>query len=112
MLDKLFAAIDAKDTETFIGFLSPECCFKFANLPEQVGVDEIGSFISLFFASIESLSHQRSRHWRVDNIVICEGRVTYTRKDHSQLAVPFANILTLRDDKISHYAIYADTSAL
>jgi hypothetical protein len=43
---------------------------------------------------------------------VCEGLVTYTRLDGSQVIVPFVNVFYLRGDKIARYLIYIDNGPL
>jgi len=45
MINKLFRAIDGKDLKSFTSFLSPDCAFKFGNLPAVVGMEEIEKFV-------------------------------------------------------------------
>jgi len=43
---------------------------------------------------------------------VCEGEVTYTRRDGTKVTVPFANVFELRGPLISIYRIYIDNSPL
>jgi len=112
MIRELFSAIDNKDLQRFTSFLSPDCAFKFGNLPAVVGVEEIKKFVAGFFDSIDSLSHEIEDSWSVPDGLICHGHVSYTRKDGSMLTVPFANIFKLGSSGVSEYQIFADTSQL
>ena len=47
-----------------------------------------------------------------DNGVACEGEVTYTRHDGSQITLPFCNIFEIDGDKIEVYRIYIDMAPL
>jgi len=112
MINELFRAIDNKDPVKFTSFLSPDCTFRFGNLPAVAGVVEIQKFVAGFFDSVDSLSHEISDSWSISDGLICHGHVTYTRKDGSMLTVPFANIPKLGAAGISEYQIFADTSQL
>ena len=112
MLTALFEAIDNKDPVTFTSFLSPDCCFRFGNLPQVRGATDIQGFVASFFNSIAALSHRIEEHWEIPGGLVCHGQVTYTRVDGSTLSVPFANIFKLDVVGICDYAIFADTSAL
>ena len=111
-LSNLFSAIDNKDTNTFTSFLSEDCAFCFGNLPVVQGKNDIGEFVSGFFDSLKSLSHEITEQWDIPTGTICHGKVTYTRLDDSVLTVPFSNILKLNDQGINEYLIFADTSRL
>lgn len=112
MLSQLFQSIDDNDANKFAGFLSEDCTFRFGNQPAVTGRDAAREAVAGFFDSIGGLSHHLAEFWEVADGIICHGTVTYTRKDGSTLAVPFANILKFRDSLISDYRIFADTSEL
>ena len=112
MIKELFRTIDDKDPVKLSSFLSPDCTFRFGNLPAVAGVEVIQDFVAGFFDSIESLSHEIEDSWNIPGGLVCHGHVSYTRKDGSVLTVPFANIPKLGDAGISEYQIFADTSQL
>ena len=112
MINELFTAVDHKDVDRFLSYLSSDCIFRFGNLPAVKGVEAIREFVTGFFDSIDSLSHQIEDRWDTSDGLICHGRVSYTRKDGSILAVPFANIFKLDASGIAEYLVFADTSQL
>ena len=111
-LRNLFAAIDAKDTERFLGFLTNEATFRFGSAPAVQGRDAIRAAVDGFFQSIAGCRHVLLQTVADDDVLVCEGEVTYTRHDGSQLTVPFANIFELEGGIISAYKIYVDAGAL
>lgn len=112
MLENLFKAIDAKDTEAFAAFLAPACAFRFGNGPLTEGRPAIAQSVAAFFDAISALAHTVLETWQIPSGLACHGHVTYTRHDGSQLCVPFANVLKLADGGIREYLIFADTSQL
>ena len=111
-LRRLFAAIDAKETERFLGFLTNEATFRFGSAPAVQGRDAIRAAVDGFFQSIAACRHVLSRTIAEDDVLVCEGEVTYTRHDGTELTVPFANIFELEGGIISAYKIYVDAGAL
>lgn len=111
-LDDLFAAIDAKDTERFLGFLTAEASFRFGSTPAAHGSDAVRAAVDGFFATIAGCKHQLGRVVAEDGVNICEGEVTYTRLDGSEITLPFANVFELEGNLISAYKIYADAGPL
>jgi ketosteroid isomerase-like protein len=108
----LFEAIDSKNTSAFLGFLTPDAEFRFANAPAAQGHAAIGQSVDGFFAAIGSSAHTANRTWQDGETAVCEGQVTYTRLDGSTLTVPFANVFYLREGLIARYLIYVDLGAL
>jgi limonene-1,2-epoxide hydrolase len=111
-LDNLFAAIDAKDTERFLGFLTDEASFRFGSAPAVQGKEAIHSAVGGFFSSIADLRHDLARSVAEDEVVICEGEVTYTRHNSTRITLPFVNVLEFNGELIADYKIYMDVGPL
>jgi len=111
-IQTLFEAIDAKDSAAFGALLTDDCIFRFGNMPPVEGRSEIEHYVRGFFDSIDALSHRLVDIWTHQNAVVCHGSVTYRRKNRTELQVPFANVLKVRDGAIFEYLIFADVSAL
>jgi uncharacterized protein (TIGR02246 family) len=108
----LFAAIDRKDAEAFAAAFADDGRFLFANAPAAVGRASVLAAVTGFFSSIAALEHDLTDVWEVPGAVVVVGRVTYTRLDGSRLAVPFTDVLRLRDDLVTSWEIYIDASQL
>ena len=87
-LTQLFNAIDSRDVLRFLEFLADDAEFRFGNMPSVHGKQDIGAAVGAFFDSIAACRHEFADSWALPDHVICHGRVTYTRKDASQLTVP------------------------
>lgn len=108
----LFAAIDAKDAKHFAHFLAPDAVFRFANQPPVRGVHAIRENVAAFFQSIHALHHEIEETFDHGEVVVCHGKVTYTRRDGSLLTVPFADIFKMHGELIREYLIFMDPSEL
>lgn len=111
-LGDLFAAIDANDADRFVDFLAEKASFRFGSAPPAQGKEAIHAAVGGFFASIAGCRHTVTRTIADGDVLICEGEVTYTRHDSSEITLPFANIFELEGDLISSYKIYADAGPL
>ena len=111
-LPELFAAIDAKDVDAFLGFLTEGATFRFGSAPAVAGRDAIRAALDEFFGSIQGLRHSIDRVWTGADTIVCEGNVVYTRLDGREVAVPFADVFDLRGGKIFAYKIYIDATPL
>ena len=109
---KLFASIDAMDTESFLSFIREDGTFRFGSSPAVKGHVAIRAAVEDFFASFAALKHDLQRVVDDGNAVVCEGEVTYTRHDGSRITLPFANIFEVDDGLISLYRIYIDVGPL
>lgn len=111
-IKQVFASVDAKDTETFLSFLEDDAEFRFGSAPAAVGKEAIRKVVDGFFASIKGLQHEILETWLHAGTVICQGKVTYTRTDGSEITLPFANIWRMRGNLIKEYLIYIDIQSL
>jgi len=109
---KLFASIDAMDTESFLSFICADATFRFGSSPAVKGHAEIRAAVEGFFASFAALQHDLQRLVADGNVVVCEGEVTYTRHDGSSITLPFANVFEVDDGLISLYRVYIDIGPL
>jgi len=111
-LDRLMRCIDDKDAAAFANFLTDDARFRFGNAPSVHGREAIRVSVTSFFEAIAALAHQLQERWSIDEVAICTGMVTYTRRDGRKVSVPFANVLKLRAGLIYDYQVYIDNSAL
>ncbi len=111
-LTDLFRAIDRKDINAYLAFMTPDAVFRFGSSPGIRGHDAIRAAVADFYDTFHALSHELDRAWAGADTLVVEGRTTYTRHDGSTVTVPFADVFELEGDRIAHYAIYADIAPL
>lgn len=111
-ITNLYRAVDEKSISKLAPFLAEEVRFKLANFPSTQGKEAVLSANQGFFSSIESMQHRLDNIWQVEDKLICHGVVNYLRLDSTQTSATFATILTMKDDKITDYLVYADLSEL
>jgi uncharacterized protein (TIGR02246 family) len=111
-INQLFATIDSKDTDAFVGFLTEDAVFVFGNAQPVSGRAAIRELLVGFFASIRALRHDVTDAWTLPEVAVAIGQVTYTRLDGSSLSVPFADVLKMRQGLVSEYLIHVDASRL
>jgi ketosteroid isomerase-like protein len=111
-ISQLFQSVDAKDADAFASFLSENSVFRYGSQPAVQGKQAIHGYVSAFFGSIQALSHQVIDTWEREDSMVCQGVVTYTRGDGSDVSVPFTNIFRFEGDLIRDYLVYVDPSPL
>ena len=84
----LFATIDGKRSLEFAGFLTPDGEFRFGSQPAVHGQANVAAYVDAFFGMIGGSRHELLRTWDADGSTVCEGLVTYTRLDGTQVTVP------------------------
>jgi limonene-1,2-epoxide hydrolase len=111
-IDTLFASIDGSDSEAFVSFLTEGASFRFGSADAVVGRANIAAGVDGFFASIAACNHHVAVTIADGDTVVCEGEVTYTRHDQTQVTLPFVDVLELAGDLIRDYKIYIDIGPL
>ena len=109
---KLFASIDAMDTESFLRFVHKDATFRFGSSPAVTGHAEIRAAVEGFFSSFAALQHDLQKLITDGDAVACEGEVTYTRHDGSKITLPFVNVFEIDGELISQYRVYIDIGPL
>ena len=112
LLDRLFAAIDAMDTQAFLRCLDADATFRFGSASPVTGRAAVEEAVDGFFATIAGLKHALHKTIEDADTLVCVGDVTYTRHDASEITLPFANVFELSGGLISDYRIYADIGPL
>ena len=113
LLHNLFEAIDNKDVDGFVAFLTADASFRFGSAPAAQGTDAIREAVDGFFGTIKGLSHTVTRSVAEDGVLICEGDVTYTRTDDSEITLPFVDVFEMSSEGlIAQYKIYMDIAPL
>jgi ketosteroid isomerase-like protein len=111
-LDRLFGAIDSKDSATFAGFIAEDGEFQFGSAPPVTGRAAIAQAVDAFFETIDGLSHSVTKVWKDDASLVCEGEVCYRRHDGSEVIIPFVDVFNCDSGLIASYKIYIDISPL
>lgn len=109
---RLFDAIDRMDADDMASFLTENARFRFGNAEPVTGKKQIRDVVAGFFSTIKGLKHRILKVWQFEDAVICQGEVTYTRKDGGLVTVPFMNLFRMEGSLIHEYLIYNDVSPL
>jgi len=108
----LYKSVDNKDLNVLSEKLDEAVYFKFSNSEAVTGKAAVLEANNGFFSSIKSMRHEIGKVWSQGGDIICNGEVHYTRLDDSLCSAAFATILTVKNNKITNYLIYADVSSL
>ena len=108
----MFEPADRLDVDGWCSHLTEDIHFRFGNAEPVHGRAAVREAVSQFFATLKGLRHEVVQDWTVDDAVIQQLTVTYTRPDDTQLSVPAVNILRVQDQLIADYQIYVDLTPL
>ncbi len=108
----LYECVDNKDLHVLSEKLDEDVYFKFSNFEAVTGMAAVLETNENFFSSIKNMRHEIRNVWSQGDDVICNGKVHYTRLNDSLHTAEFATVLTMKNNKITNYLIYADVSLL
>jgi ketosteroid isomerase-like protein len=109
----LFATVDTRDVATIAALFAEDARVVFGNSQPMVGIAEIRSGITAFFATIAGQHHEVVNEWNVGNDTIVEFEVTYNRKDGQRVTIPCVTIFhTDPAGKIDNYRVYFDVAPI
>jgi uncharacterized protein (TIGR02246 family) len=110
---KFFATVDTMDVETIASLFAEDGRVVFGNGQPLVGIKEIRTGITAFFATIAGQHHEVVNEWNVGDNAIIELKVTYDRTDGQQVTIPCVTIFhTDVAGKIDAYRVYFDLAPI
>lgn len=80
-MKELFQTVDSMDAQGFSRHFTEGARFRFGNAPTLSGREAIAASIEEFFSGLTGLRHKILDTWELDDIVVAEVEVVYTRKD-------------------------------
>ena len=111
-ISDLYTAVDNKDLHYLEAILADNVKFRIGNYPLINDKAAALDANRQFFNSIHSMSHSIDKISHDSNALWCNGSVDYIRLDGSAHSANFATQLTIEQQKIVDYLVYADLSAL
>ncbi len=105
-----YAAVESNDISAYVQFFTADAVYKVANFDPVIGPDGIRALAEPLVDMFESVTHDISTIWELDNTVICEMNVTYNRKDGKTVTVPCVDVIHFTDGKVNELKAYIDTS--
>lgn len=112
LIKHLYQAVDNKDIKYLENLLGNDVQFRIGNYDTIVGKAAALVANQQFFDSISSMSHTIDRVWSLGDDIICNGLVNYVRLGGTKYQANFSTILTMKNDNIAKYFVYADISQL
>jgi ketosteroid isomerase-like protein len=108
-----FATVDTMDVATITGLFADDARVVFGNSQPMMGIDQIRSGLTTFYATIAGLHHEIVNEWNVGGESIFELKVTYDRTDGQQVTIGCATIFHADDaGEIDNYRVYFDVAPI
>jgi hypothetical protein len=111
-VEQTYEALDAKDVDAFAAQLTPGATVRFGNGEPVAGRVAIREAFGEFFDAIGTLGHAFTSQLRVDDTLVIEEFVTFTRRDGSTVVLPAATVCELTQGKADRLQTYIDVSTV
>jgi ketosteroid isomerase-like protein len=107
---RVFASFDARDVPAFAAFMADDVRLRLGNADETRGKAAFVDAVNAFLGSIAQVRHEILNVVAVEDAVIAEFDVHYTRLDGGTVTLPCCNVFRTRDGLISEYRSYIDAT--
>jgi hypothetical protein len=111
-VEQTYEALDAKDVDAFVAQLTPGATVRFGNGDPVAGRVAIRDAFGEFFDAVGTMSHAFTSQLRVDDTLVIEEMVTFTRRDGTTVVLPAATVCELREGQADRMQTYIDVSPL
>ena len=120
-VEQTYEALDAKDVDAFVAQLTPGATVRFGNGEPVAGRVAIRDAFGEFFDAIDAMSHGFTSQLRVDDTLVIEEIVSFTRRDGTTVVLPAATVcepatttispaLSATPGRISHGMLYSGST--
>ena len=108
----LHGAAERMDVDGYLSVFTDDVRFRVGSWPPARGKDSVGDLLKIIMLGISGIHYQVLNEWKVDDEIIHELNVRYTRRNGSQVSTRQAAILRLRNGLICEYDAYTDLQPL
>ena len=111
-VEQTYEALDEKNVDAFVAQLTPGATVRFGNGDPVAGRVAIREAFGELFEAIDTMSHAFTSQLRVDDTLMIEEIVTFTRRDGATVVLPAATVCQLTQGKADRMQTYIDVSPL
>jgi hypothetical protein len=109
----LIGLFEVMNVDEFLTYLTDDAEYRFGNYPAAVGKAAVEATIKASHLDhIKGITFGIQNIWEIDDAVVCELEITYTRLDDSTLVLPCLDVFRMTGDKVRAMLVYMDASPL
>jgi hypothetical protein len=101
---------ETRSVEEFVSYFTEDAFYQVGNNEPLLGRDRIRESSVRFRQAITKILHDIKNIWELENTVVCEMEITYTRKDGKVFILPCSDVIHFNGDKFQKIQIYMDIS--
>lgn len=103
-----YAAVERNDVDTYVTYFTTDAVYKVGNFEPVIGHEGIRALAAPLVDMFTSVTHDVKKFWQLDNVVICEMDITYSRKDGKVAVIPCVDVIRFEGDKVKELLAYLD----
>ncbi|MBA2677851.1 MAG: nuclear transport factor 2 family protein [Ktedonobacteraceae bacterium] len=103
-----YAAVDSMNMESYLAYHTDDVRFRLGSTPTTTGKEPVKAGLNHLWGALESLRHEMTGVWIVDNIAIVEADITYTLKSGKAVILPAVTVLRTEGDLVNDVRINMD----
>ena len=107
-----YHAIDTMNMDAYLAFHTDDVRLRFGNNPVSEGKPAVAEGLGHLWDSLQSLKHDFTAVWEVDNVGIAEANITYVRKDGHTVVLPCVTVLRRTGNLVNDVQINMDIAPL
>lgn len=103
-----YAAVERNDVDTYVTYFTTDAVYKVGNFEPVIGHEGIRALAAPLVDMFTSVTHDVKKFWQLDDVVICEMDITYSRKDGKVAVIPCVDVIRFEGDKVKELLAYLD----
>lgn len=103
-----YAAVERNDVDTYVTYFTADAVYKVGNFDPVTGHEGIRALAAPLVDMFTSVTHDVKKFWQLDDVVICEMDITYSRKDGKVAVIPCVDVIRFSGDKVKELLAYLD----
>ena len=103
-----YAAVERSDVDTYVTFFTADAVYKVGNFDLVTGHEGVRALAVPLVDMFTSVTHDVKKFWQLDDVVICEMDITYSRKDGKVVVIPCVDVIHFSGKKVKELLAYLD----
>jgi ketosteroid isomerase-like protein len=110
IVDRMFAAVESKDLDTYLMCFTEDAEYKAGNYPPVYGRAAIRDFAGQIMPYFNQVEHKIKNKWHNGNTIISEMDLIYYRKDGKVVTVPCVDIVEIENGMVKSLRAHLDAA--
>lgn len=110
LVKQAYAAVEENDVEQYVTFFTGDASYKVGNYDPVIGPEGIRALALPLVDMFTSVTHDVKSVWELEDTVVVEMDITYSRKDGKVAVIPCVDVIHFAGNKVRELKAYLDPS--